>query len=322
MGKIIAITGATGFVGRKIAELNLAEGRLVRYLTRCDAKPIQLAYPTIGDVNSGREQLLPFLNECNTLINCAGELYDQAKMFDTHVQGTINLLHLIKECRKHSQEVFHWVQLSSCGAYGVSVFGDQEIIINESSANNPQNEYEQTKTKADDLLIEFAKNNPWFKYTIIRPTIVFGAEMRSSALLRIIRLVKRGLFFYLSTKESIANYVYVDDVVNAIEASITNERAYNEIFIVSNDCKFKDLLNAIASELRVASPFIVINKKLVKFITKIVGLFIDLPIKEQQLDVFTRRVEFSSQKIRDKLDWKPNAPVPDQIKQYVNLLNE
>lgn len=322
MKKLIAITGATGFVGRKIAELNLAEGRLVHYLTRHDAKPISQASPTIGDVNSSREQLQPFLNGCGLLINCAAELHDQAKMFDTHVQGTINLLHIIKGSRKHSEEDFHWIQLSSCGAYGVSAYGDQEIIIDENSANNPQNEYELTKTKADELIIEFAKNNSWFKYTIIRPTIVFGSGMRSTALLQIIRLVKRGLFFYISTKESIANYVHVDDVVNAIGASVSNERAYNEIFIVSNDCRFKDLLNAIASELRVLPPLLVINKKILQYFTKAIGLFFNSPIKKEQMDALSRRVRFSSRKIKDKLGWRPSAPVPEQIKQYVNLLNE
>ncbi len=318
---VVCITGATGFIGRKLAEQHLMLGNEVRYLTRTDNKPIIGAKAILGDLNSSVDQLMPLLNNADTFYHCAGELKNEASMRSTHVQGTVNLLNVIEKSRSQNQASFHWVQLSSCGAYGqTSSYPSIARYVDENTQDNPSGEYECTKTEADNLIIAFAKKYDWFKYTIIRPTIVFGAGMRSVLIMRIASTIKKRLFFYIGHKNAIANFVHVDDVVKALMLSVNQPNAYNQTFIVSNDCKFSDVVDVTADTLLASKPRWVINEFLLRKLVNLVGKWVKLPISSAQIDVMMRQTYYSNKKIRKILGWFPSDSVLVQLKQYVNTV--
>lgn len=318
---IVFITGATGFIGSRLAEWHLKLGNNVRYLTRGNSKPIHNAEPVLGDLQSICEHLTHSLNDVNVMYSCAGEVEQEAYMYATHVQGTVNLLNIIKKSRLHNQTDFHWIQLSSCGAYGQT--DSQKSVmrhIDEMSPNDPSGEYECTKTEADNLIIAFAKKHDWFKYTIIRPTIVFGEGMRSTLIIRIASLIKKRLFFYIGNKDAVANFVHINDVVQAMTLSTNHTNAYNQIFIVSNDCKLSALVDSTATALRAPKPCLVINESFLRKSIDVISKCIKLPISNAQLDVLVRKTHYSNDKIRKSIGWVPSASVPVQLKQYVSIV--
>ncbi|MEQ1599429.1 MAG: NAD-dependent epimerase/dehydratase family protein [Methylotenera sp.] len=317
----IAISGGTGFIGKKLVQHHLTMGDEVRYLTRTDNQPIIGASAIIGDLNSTDNQLMPLFSNSDVFYHCAGELKSEALMHSTHVQGTINLLNVIEKIHSLNKKNFHWVQLSSCGAYGQA--HPQPSIpryVDENNQDSPSGEYENTKTEADKLIISFAKQHDWFKYTIIRPTNVFGVGMRSTAIKRIAQMVKKRLFFYVGNRNSIANFVHVDDVVKAMVLSTNQSKAYNQTFIVSNDCKFSDMVDTIASALQLQKPNWVVNEFLLRNLVNIVGKWIKLPISTTQIDVMTRQTYYSNKKIRNTLDWSPSTSVLVQLKHYIDAI--
>ena len=318
---LIAITGATGFIGQKLAAAHLAIGNEVRYLTRANNRPIHGAESFIADVNSTSDKLLLFFKNVDIFYHCVGELKDEDVMRTTHVKGTMNLLSLLEQSRLQHQPDFHWVQLSSCGAYGKpALHPSLPRYINEEMDDNPTGEYECTKTEADSLIIAFAKKHDWFKYTIIRPTNVFGIGMRSTAIISIAKLVKSKLFFYVASKNAIANFVHVDDVVKAMVLSINQSKACNQTFIVSNDCKFSDMVDTIASALQIQKPNWVVNEFLLRNLVNLIGKWIKLPISSTQIDVMIRQTYYSNQKIRNTLGWAPSTSVLVQLKQYIDAI--
>ncbi len=315
---IVCISGATGFIGRKLAKVHLGLGNEVRYLTRNNNNPIFGALAFVGDVNSSPDQLLPFFENVDIFYHCAGELKNEAEMRITHVQGTVNLLHLIEKIRLEEKLSFHWVQLSSCGAYGqVTSNVSMPRFVDEDVQDKPSGEYECTKTESDQLIMGFAKQHDWFKYTIIRPTIVFGIGMRSNAILRITKMVNNKLFFYVGNTDSIANYIHVDDVVKSMVLSVNQPLAYNQIFIVSNDCKFSDLIDTIADVLHKSKPCRVVNEFLLRKFVGTIGGLIRLPINNAQIDVMMRQTHYSNVKLKKLLNWEPNALISSQIKEYI-----
>ncbi len=317
----IAISGGTGFIGKKLVQLHLKMGDEVRYLTRTDNQPIIGASAVIRDLNSTTDQLLPLLSNCDVFYHCAGELKNEALMHSTHVQGTINLLHSVEKAHSKDKKNFHWIQLSSCGGYGQARSRPSIArYVDENTQDNPSGVYECTKTEVDKLIINFAKQHDWFKYTIIRPTNVFGDGMRSSAIKRIAQMVKKRLFFYITDKNSIANFVHVDDVVKAMVLSTNQSKAYNQTFIVSNDCKFSDMIDTIASALQIQKPNWIVNEFLLRNLVNLVGKWIKLPISSTQIDVMTRQTYYSNQKIRNTLDWSPSTSVLVQLKQYIDTI--
>jgi nucleoside-diphosphate-sugar epimerase len=318
---IVCVSGATGFIGRKLAEQYLRLGNEVRYLTRTDSTPIIGAKAIVGDLNAPIDQLMLLLSNADTFYHCAGELKNEALMYSTHVQGTINLLNAIEESHTQNQNDFHWVQLSSCGAYG-QLSSDSSITrdVDEDTQENPNGMYECTKTEADHLIVDFSKKHDWFKYTIIRPTIVFGVGMRGSLIIRIASMIKKRFFFYIGHKNAIANFVHVDDVINAMILSAKQPNAYNQTFVVSNDCKFSNVVDTLADTLLVPKPRWVFNDFLLRKFVDLAGKWIKLPINNTQVDVLMRQTHYSNNKIRKMLDWSPSDSILMQLKQYINAV--
>ena len=79
-----------------------------------------------------------------------------------------------------------WIQLSS-GCIRLS----KKAIIDEFAVENPNNLYEETKVKSDQLI-----KRVWFKFTILRPSIVFGNEMKSTLLKDLSKTLKKDYFLY------------------------------------------------------------------------------------------------------------------------------
>ena len=91
--KVICVTGANGFIGKKlVSELSKIKCQ-IKILTRKENlsfnKKIEVF---IGDLIDPNISLLGFLKNCDILYHCAGEINDENKMSLLHVNGTQKLL--------------------------------------------------------------------------------------------------------------------------------------------------------------------------------------------------------------------------------------
>lgn len=316
---IVCFTGATGFIGGKLIKNYLKIGADVRYITRKKSNFIDGAMAFVSDLNVKTELLEEFFIQADVFFHCAGEVENEALMQSTHVEGTINLLTALEKSRSKNEGVFHWIQLSSCGAYGQNDLSPSSLReVKEESQENPKGTYECTKTESDRLIVAFARKHSWFKYTIIRPTIVFGDGMSSKLIIRIASMVKKRLFFYIGHKNALVNFVHVDDVVDAMNVCVNQPNAYNQVFIVSNDCKLVEVVNTIAQFFNVAKPRLVINAFILRFFVYAIDKCIKLPINLTQINVLMRQTSYSSEKIKNAIGWMPSNPIGMQIKQYLN----
>lgn len=315
----VFIAGGTGFVGSALVEKCKQLDLEYCYLTR--KSELSSCNSFVGDLLSLNLLLSAHITSANTFINCSGELSDVPKMRALHVDAAQNLLAILAQSRQSNKVLFHWIQLSSCGAYGQAAEHPSiPRYVNENTRGTPSGEYECTKAEADSLIVDFAQKHDWFKYTIIRPANVFGIGMRSTAIKRIAQMIKNRFFFYAGNKNAIANFVHVDDLVKAIVLSINQSKAYNQIFLVSNDCKLSDVIDTIAGALQVPKPGLVINEFLLRKVVILVGSWIKLPISSTQIDVMMRKTYYSNQKIINVLGWSTSASVLVQLKQYIDTV--
>ena len=320
MKNLIAITGATGFIGQKLVARHAENHDNILYLTRTN-KLIDGAEAFVADVNSTLEKLQLFFEHVDILYHCVGELNDESAMRTTHVQGTQNLLNALAQSRLESKKDFHWIQLSSCGAYGQPT--EHPAIpryVDETTQDNPKGEYECTKTEADRLIIDFAEKHNWFKYTIIRPTNVFGVGMRSVAIRNMTHMIQKKLFFYVGHNQAIVNFVYVDDVVSALMLCGGNPKAFNQTFIVSNDCGLQACINKMADTLKVKKPSLIVNELVLRKLVSLLGKVVNLPLNGGKIDVLMRKTYYSSQKIKTLLGWQA-GDVLSQFDQYLLAVN-
>ncbi|MGZ8257340.1 MAG: NAD-dependent epimerase/dehydratase family protein, partial [Gallionella sp.] len=166
MKKTIAITGATGFIGMRLALAHLARGDTVRVLSRRSRADIALS-DNVQHVQGSLQDLVSlsaFVSDVDVLYHCAGEIRDEAKMHALHVAGTANLIAAARG------KIGRWVQLSSVGTYGVQRTGR----ITESTELTPRGIYEITKLASDELVIQASLERA-FEHVILRPSNVYGA---------------------------------------------------------------------------------------------------------------------------------------------------
>ena len=315
--KIVCVTGANGFIGKKLIEALSKTGSSIRVITRKNQaifpKNVQIFVGDLTDINLS---LNNFIEGCDILYHCAGEINNEQQMDLLHVNGTQKLIKAVETEFQKSQKKIHWIQLSSCGAYGPPKGNDIQIkrLITENSETNPVNKYEKTKTKSDEMIIKLSKN---FNYTILRPSNVIGPSMTNQSVRKLIRLVNSGYFFFIGKKDAISTYVHVDDVVKAMLIIPCNLKSRNEIFIISSDCNWEFLLNKISNLLNVKILPIRIPFQLIKIPLKLIYLILGMFINIPRLEPFVYRTEYSTKKIETVLNFKFSKPMPDSIEDLI-----
>jgi nucleoside-diphosphate-sugar epimerase len=270
---IAAVTGATGFIGRAlVARLRREPAiREVRILSRRHG--FDLLKP------------VPALEGIDVLFHCAGEIRDEAKMRPLHVEGTRRLVAAARG------RVSRWVQLSSVGVYGRR---QRAGTVGESAPPAPEGEYELTKAESDRLVAEGG-----LPHVILRPSIVFGPGMPNPSLYQLVGAVARGRFAHVGAPGAVANYVYVDDLADALALCALAPGAAG-VYNLSDDRAFEDLIAAIAAALGRPGRF----ARLPEAIARLIALVPGAPLTAGRVDALTRRVRYPSARIREELGFR------------------
>jgi len=306
---IVAITGGRGFIGKPLVETHLQKGDEVRVLTR-DKNGINQnnLYHFHGDLSNPTVDLHQFVEGVDVLYHCAGELYDESLMRPLHVGGTRRLLQVAVGC------VGRWVQLSSVGAYGVC----REGAINESTLERPQGVYEKTKTEADDL-VKNALKYQGLKYTILRPSIVFGESMTNRSLAQMAAMIRRGMFFYVGSGARV-NYVHVDDVVAALILCGERDEALGRTYVLSDSVALEQMVRSLADGMGEKVPELRLPEWPVRLLAKLFGKVPRFPLTESRLNALTSHCRYDSMAIHQELGFTFHTGLEKAFCRYARSL--
>ena len=301
---IVAITGGTGFIGKHLIARHVARGDKVRYLTRIKAaQDLPNAVAHIGSLSSSSDELRRFVDGADLLYHCAAELRNEATMENTNVQGTANLLAAARSA------IGRWVQLSSTGIYGNGLHGE----IHENSAINPVNSYERSKARSDELVCTAAvdQNLPC---VLLRPSNVYGTDMPNQSLFQLIGLIDRGMFFFIGRLGAVANYIHVENVVDAMVLCGTatlpgNGRGY----IVSDHRTLEDFVGIIATSLGKTAPLKRLPRSLVRAAVALASSIPKFPLKSSRVDALTNRTVYRIDRIESELGYKNRISMEEGI---------
>jgi len=305
---IIAITGGTGFIGRKLVLQHLARGDAVRVLTR--RLPAQSGLPAAvqhyqGDLASS-EDLRRFVEGADLLYHCAGEVRSAELMQAVHVEGTRKLIEAA------AGQIRRWVQLSSVGAYGQQ----RGSVISEDSAPNPCGTYEVSKTESDALLAAAAANGA-FESVILRPSNVYGAQMSNHSLFGLISMIQRGLFFFIGKPGASANYIHVDNVADALLLCATLPQASGRIYNLSDHRTMEQFVAAIAKGLGRDTPRTRLPEAPVRLLARLAGVVPRIPLTEARVDALTNRTIYPSTRIEQELGYRHRVSMESGLVELV-----
>jgi nucleoside-diphosphate-sugar epimerase len=295
----IAITGGTGFIGQSLVKKCVAQGHEVRVLTRDKTLEIETVKVYCGDLNDSSYDFSHFLNDVDVLYHCAGVTKDKALMYRTHVEGTRRLVDASKG------RVKLWIQLSSVGAYGKA----KQRLISENSIEFPKGLYEETKTKSDEIIRKSELN-----FVILRPSIVFGKNMKNQSLFQLINMIEKNIFFYIGKPSALMNYVHVDDVVSAMILCSKSKKAQGNSYILSQNITIEKMVKSI----NICHS---LNKKIRRFpkwTIQIPTFFLSripkFPLTISRINALTSFSYYNSSKIQTELEYRYSAALEEQIK--------
>jgi nucleoside-diphosphate-sugar epimerase len=312
----VLITGGRGFIGKRLVVGLSKGGCQIDVLSRSEVDSLALKECSASFLKVDLLDLAfnfdNLVGEYDVIFNCAGELLNESLMYPLHFEATARMIDSCKKKAHAQKRIIHWVQLSSVGAYGPSQPNpNTERVVTEETILAPIGEYEVTKTLADEMIVKAA--DEFFSYTILRPSNVYGADMPNNSIRQLAAMVKRGLFFYIGKHGACANYVHVEDVVDALILCGFDSRARGQIFNLSNDCDQSVVINALAEAKSVSPPTVRINEYFVRIIAFVFSWLPKFPLKKSRIDALVSRTHYDISKIKRVLEFKPSRDVKKTI---------
>ena len=304
---VMVLTGASGFIGSVLLEAALCQGWRVRVLTRSSAKWTR-QHPLLevfeGDLAVDQDWS-PLVAGADVVVNAAAEIVQDHVMHQVNVAGPLNLLHAAVRAG-----VRRWVQLSSVGAYGPVNAGR----VTEQWPDQPVGVYETTKTEFDQAL-KAACQSGGTQYCIVRPSNVYGPNMRNQSIRQMIQMIRRGWFVWMGPPGASANYVHVNDVVSATLLCMSHSNAANQTYIVSAWASIEDMVQAIASQAGVSLPTIRLNLHVAMGAARLFQKWRGWPLTMSRIRALSSRSKYATEKIESELGWHVSVSVAQGMKQ-------
>ena len=233
----VALTGATGFVGRHILQSLLDEGHKVRVLIRTPSK-FSLEHKNIdiveGDL-SCLKSLKSLCREAQIVIHCAAltKSLKTEHMFEVNREGTKNLVKIAE-----AQKVNRFLMISSLAA-------------REPHISN----YAKSKYDGETAL---RVRKPDIGWDIIRPPAVYGPH--DMQILEFFKLVKSRIGIIAGPKQASISLIHVEDLVDAVmmwvRSKISTQSIYEVCGALDEGYKWREILDVAARHMEV-SPFFV-----------------------------------------------------------------
>lgn len=291
---IVAITGGTGFIGKKLAQHHLSKGDTVRLLSRRpppESLPQGLVWYRGGLLDVPAE-LTGFAAGADVLYHCAGEIRDKTRMEAVNTEGTRNL------AMAAAGNIGRWVQLSSVGSYGAF----QDGVVTEDTPLQPVGPYETSKARADELVVE-ASGKGAFPFSMLRPSNVYGPDMSNQSLFQMINMIDRGLFFFVGEPGASANYVHVANVVDGLIKCGSEDAALNRIYNLSDYCDLELLVSYICRGLGKRPPQLRLPLQLARWLAKLASIVPAFPLTASRVNALTNRSRYSTLRIEKEIGY-------------------
>jgi len=210
-GSQVLVTGASGFIGRRLVRRLIERGNQVTCLVRKTSNTSELeslgARLHYGDIVGSSESLARAVQGHDTIYHLAANTKSltTAQMISVNVDGVTNLLNACASINNPPTVVF----VSSLAAVGPSSVARPHF---ESDTCNPVSHYGESKCQAELIARSFSASLP---ITIVRPPIVLGPGDEDGFTL-FQSIARSGIHLVPGYKQHFVSVIHVDDLVTAL----------------------------------------------------------------------------------------------------------
>lgn len=245
MTKIIALTGATGFVGRHLLHALASQGYVIKALTRKPQPDLRNVIWVSGDLQN-LSSLKELVENADVIINVAG-LVKAKSLNDFLLANAAAVTDLLDAVNPNIKP--HFIQISSLAAR-------EERL----------SDYALSKKQGEISLKSHQNILPW---TIVRPPGIYG--LRDNETLKIFKMLKSRMAIFPDDRKNCVSWINVTDLVSAIIHLMNNEKYFQKTLEVDDGRKggySHEEFYKTASEILNVSPLFMTAPKL---ILKVIG---------------------------------------------------
>jgi dihydroflavonol-4-reductase len=306
----VAITGASGFIGARLAQLSRERGHEVVALGRTNnpveagrARALEAAGVRLIDVDIGDKKGLRHALDGVDLVFHLAAAQHEANVGEDYfrrinVDGTRTLLEASLEAG-----VARFLHGSTIGVYGSAASGE----LDESSPTRPDNMYGVTKLEGERVALSYTDRLP---VTAIRISETYGPG--DNRLLKLFKAVKKGRFFMIGSGLNVRQLIYVDDLIDGMYRAAERGESAGQVYVLAGSeilttrQTAETIANALGvrpSRLRVPLwPFLLLAIIMEKTMRP---LGLQPPLHRRRLDFFRKSFYFSMDKANRELGFQP-----------------
>jgi PAS domain S-box-containing protein len=323
----LLITGATGFIGSRLALRARKEGRdvVVAGLTNTNAESMRLVELEAAGlaVHKGALQDPRFAHRivqgCDVVVHLAAAQHEanvpDSYFHSVNVHATRTLIDASCDAG-----VRRFVYGSTIGVYGSAADGE----LDEESPTHPENTYGRTKLEAEGVVRSYADK---ISTTIVRISETYGpGDFR---LLKLFRAIDRGLFIMIGSGLNQRQIIHVQDLVRGLLLVGEHPAAIGQTFVFAGRERTttRDMMKEIAAALgrpppsrhAPMAPFVIAAMMMEKILQP---LGIQPPLHRRRLDFFRKSFLFSTGKAASLLGFTPAVSFADGARETASWYRE
>lgn len=312
----ILVTGATGFVGKRLC--SILQSRNYQFLAVSRAFPVDFlphgVLRVIPDINA-HTNWGDVLENVDVVIHLAARVHvlDENSVSpicafrEVNVEGTLNLA---RQAAKSGVKRFVFV--SSVAVNGAST---SEYAFTENDIPASDSAYALSKWEAEVALRQLALETG-LEIVIIRPPLVYGPFAKGN-FAKLMAVVSRGIPLPFKSVNNLRSFIYVDNLVDALILCATHPAAKGKTYLIS------DGEDISTSELLIKLSMLLGRKpRLFRVPQWIFRIIFFLLRKPDIMNKLFGSLQIDSRKIRNELGWKPLYSLNEGLKATVRDEND
>ena len=297
MNKKILLIGGTGFIGYHLSKKCIQKGWNVTSISTHKPRKIRFISKVkyvICDITKKKKLEKKLSKNFNFVVNLGGYVdhSDRKKTFKSHFLGVKNLASIFL-----NKSIQSFVQIGSGGEYGKSKSPHKEI-----HKGKPISVYYKAKLLATTHLLKLNKTKK-FPVSIIRLYQAYGPRQDFNRFIPIIiQSCLKNKRFPCSEGKQFRDFIFVDDVVDAIIESLKSSKASGQIFNIGSGkpFKIKDIIKKINKKIKKGYP-----------------LYGKIKLrKDEEIKTFP-----SIAKAKKLINWRPKVSFQHGLQKTINFYN-
>jgi nucleoside-diphosphate-sugar epimerase len=272
--KKVLITGAAGFLGRKIVDLFRSTDWHVRATDLFPVSPFDntVEYRCIDLTTCDETVLVSLTESIDTVLHVAGFAHHAGAVTpvirNKYFQINTNVSEKLFRASIITKNLSRFVFLSTGAVHGSAPDDSQ---FDENSACHPEEPYAESKFEAEKLLANICTDSD-VQLLILRMSTLFGEEDPGN-MHRLISSIARNRFIWIDTGKSRKTFIHRDDAARACYLAATSDISDTiSIYNVSGIMlKTREILKEIYCQLDKPLPKLQISGHFAKFLTHLLS---------------------------------------------------